>query len=206
MVVKYDLLLALGAYLAVLAISFYAAIGCGYGEAESAHLADSAWMYVRRLLLLGCAAVLPLATGSRGLFGYGWRISLRWAVIAAIIGVATGFVNPGGFDLRHVSALLLACFHALAMELFFRAYLITTLSGTFRTFWPPVIISALLYGIFYLSVWTIWQRPPGENVFFVCLFTCIGLVYGYCYKKSGSFLVPWLAHFLGVLQYKLLLP
>jgi hypothetical protein len=38
--------------------------------------------------------------------------------------------------------------------------------------------------------------------FSIGLFGGLGIIFGSCYKKSGSFLVPWLMHFLGVLQYK----
>jgi membrane protease YdiL (CAAX protease family) len=71
-----------------------------------------------------------------------------------------------------------------------------------KGFWPPVIASSLLYGIFYMTVWPIWNRPFGPNLLFVGLFGGLGIIFGSCYKKSGSFLVPWLMHFLGVLQYK----
>ncbi|MCP4715027.1 MAG: CPBP family intramembrane metalloprotease, partial [Deltaproteobacteria bacterium] len=110
----------------------------------------------------------------------------------------------GGFDPRSAVALLLAAFHTFATELFFRAYCIRTLSKKLNGFWLPIFISALLYGLFYLSVWTIWQQPGFMKVPFVMLFTGLGIVFGFCYRKSGSFLVPWIMHFFGVLQYKLL--
>jgi hypothetical protein len=36
------------------------------------------------------------------------------------------------------------------------------------------------------------------------MFTGLGIVFSFSYKKSGSFLVPWLMHFFGVLSYRML--
>ncbi|MBN2108763.1 MAG: CPBP family intramembrane metalloprotease [Deltaproteobacteria bacterium] len=201
---KRTLLIALCSWFFMLIFSFLASIYMEWGPAESEHAPASVWMYVRRGLLLTCALVLPRITGGAAAT-YGWKISFKWLLIAVPLGIAMGFGNKGGFDPRLVSALLLACLHALATELFFRAYLITALSGVFRTFWPPVIISSLMYGIYYLTVWTAWSQPGALKLVFVGLFTFIGLIHAYCYKKSNSFLVPWLIHFLGVLKYRVLL-
>jgi hypothetical protein len=62
-----------------------------------------------------------------------------------------------------------------------------------------------MYGVYYLTVWTAWSQPGALKLVFVGLFTFIGLLHGYCYKKSNSILVPWLIHFLGVLKYRVLL-
>lgn len=199
---KKSLIIAGCAWLMLLALSFWASIYMGWGPAESDHAPSSVWMYARRGLLFACALLAPRIAGGAGAAAYGWKISLKWFLIALPVGIAMGFSNPGGFDPRYASAILLACMHALATELFFRAYLITTLSAVFKKFWPPVIISSLMYGIFYLTVWTTWAQPGARKLIFVGLFTCIGLIHGYCYKKSNSFLVPWLVHFLGVLKYK----
>jgi len=202
---KKPLIIAGCAWLLLLILAFWASIYMGWGPAESSHNPASVWMYVRRGLLLTCALILPRIAGGRGAEAYGWKISFKWLMIAVLVGIVMGFGNKGGFDPRFVSALLLACLHALATELFFRAYLITVLSAFFKTFWPPVIISSLMYGIFYLTVWTAWAQPGLLKIVFIGLFTLIGLIHGYCYKKSSSFLVPWLMHFLGVLKYRVLL-
>ena len=201
---KKPLLIALCSWVFMLIFSFWASIYMGWGPAESEHDPSSVWMYVRRGLLLGGALLLPRIAGGRGAETYGWKISFKWLLIALPVGIAMGFGNKGGFDPRFVSALLLACMHALATELFFRAYLITALSAVSKRFWPPVIISSLMYGIYYLTVWTAWSQPVTLKFVFVGLFTFIGLIHGYCYKKSNSFLVPLLIHFLGVLKYRVL--
>ena len=197
-------LAALAAYGVLLLLSFQCSILNGYGWEESQHSPASSWLYARRILLIAAAVFLPWLTGSKGLTAYGWRITPRWLGISAVLGIVIGLGNRGGFDPRHASALLLACFHAFATELFFRAYLITTLSGVFRGFWMPVVISSVLYGVFYMTVWTAWNQTPRNRVIFIALFSLIGLVHGYCYRKSRSFPVPWLMHFLGVLRYRLL--
>ncbi len=201
---KKPLIIALAAWVVLIVLSFWASIHMGWGPAESAHDPASLWMYVRRGLLLACALLLPLVAGSKGAEAYGWKITAKWLLVALPLGVLMGFGNPGGFDPRYVSAILLACMHALATELFFRAYLISTLSAYFKKFWPPVIISSVMYGIFYLTVSTTWQQPGARKFIFVGLFTMIGMLHGYCYKKSRSFFVPWIIHFLGVLKYNLL--
>lgn len=202
MISKQPLRIAVAAWIGLLGISFWFAIVQGLGPAESAHDPASVWMYARRGLLLACALVLPKIAGTGGARSYGWKITPRWLTVAVLAGTAMGFGNPGGFDPRHAASLALACFHALATELFFRAYLITALSSWFRTFWPPVILSSCMYGIFYLTVSAVWQHPGAQKLLFAGLFTVIGLLHGFCYHKSRSVYVPWFMHFLGVLNYK----
>ena len=186
-------------------LSFFVAIGCGHGPAESAHDPSSLWLYARRMLLLGCACVLPVLTGGPGVRTYGWQLSPRWAAAAVVIGVCMGFGNRGGFSPLSGAALLLAVYHAGATALYFRAYLISTLQQYLRSTWAPVVISALTYGLFYLSVWTTWAQPGAGKVTLVALFTAIGLLYGYCYIRAKSVLVVWIMHLLSVINYRLLL-
>lgn len=202
---KLDLKLACIAFLFLFALSLTVIILTDVGPAESAHDPTCIWLYIRRLLLAGFAALLPLAASQKGLSNYGWKISPRWLLIAVLIGVFMGSSNPGGFGPMEgfpvLVVLAVAAVHTFATELFFRAYLITTLSNTFKKFWPPVLISSAMYGLFYLSVWNVWSRPLSQKIAMVLLFTFVGLVYGICYKKSKSFLVPWIAHMLGVIKY-----
>ncbi len=200
-----NIFIAAAAYLALTLLSFYSSIILRHGPAESAHDPASGWLYLRRLLMIAGAFVLPAVTGSGAVSRYGWSVSLKWIGGAVAIGIIMGFGNKGGFDPRQATALVLACFHAFATESFFRCYLITTLSGVTEKAWPPILISSVLYGLFYLSVWTVWQQQPVARLFFVCLFTLLGLVFGYCYKKSQSLYVPWIMHFFAVLQYPALL-
>ena len=202
---KHDFYTPLGAYALVLSFSFVAGIVFGLGEAESAHSPGSLLLYARRILLVACAALLPLVSGRGGIPAYGWKASPRWLLLSVILGTGIGFGNRGGFEPRHLSSLLLACFHAFSMELFFRGYLITTFSRSMKSFWGPVLVSSLCYGFFYLSVWTTWSLSIAGKLIFICLFSLLGILFGYCYKKSGSILVPWLMHFLGVLRYTSLL-
>lgn len=195
-------LAALVAYTLLLLVSFQISILWGHGRAESLHDPGAVWLYGRRLLMVAAAVLLPWITGSKGLRSYGWRITPRWLAIAAVLGMLIGLSNKGGFNPKLGSALLLACFHAFATELFFRAYLITTLSTVLRGNWLPVLISSLMYGFFYMTVWTAWNQPLSGKCMFIALFTLIGIIHGYCYKQSRSFIIPWLMHFLGVLQYR----
>ncbi len=202
MEVNKNVLVATVVFATLLTISFAVSIVGGFGKAESAHSAASVWLYIRRMLMIAAAVLVPLITWQEGLRGFGWKVSGNWIVIAVLLGIPIGYANKGGFDPRSVTALLLAGFHAFATEFFFRAYLITAISKSFKNFWPPILVSAVMYGIFYLSVWTTWQQQGLARIAFVCLFIVLGIVFGYCYKKSKSVWVPWIMHFLGVLQYR----
>ena len=74
----------------------------------------------------------------------------------------------------------------------------------FKGVWSPILLSSFCYGLFYLTTWPIWGSPPIGKLAFVILFTLVGIPFAYGYKKSGSFLVPWMMHFFGVLKYGML--
>jgi membrane protease YdiL (CAAX protease family) len=205
MVLRRDLVLAIGTYLILIALAFRFSIIEGLGEAESEHLATSTWMYARRIIMILFACVLPLLCGQKGIAAYGWGITRRWLLIAVVVGIFIGFGNPGGFDPASIIAIILAAFHTFATELYFRSYLITTFSRYFKGFWPPIVISALMYGFSYLTVYNIWvDRGIVARAAFVALFTVLGLIFGYSYRKSQSANVPWIMHFFGVLKYRML--
>jgi membrane protease YdiL (CAAX protease family) len=152
------------------------------------------------------ACVLPLLCGQKGVAAYGWRITLRWLAVAVGVGIMVGFGNPGGFDPMSAVAIVLAAFHTFATELYFRAYLITTFARYCKSFWTPIMLSALMYGVSYLTVYNIWfHQWPYFKIVAVGLFTGLGILFGYSYRKSQSFPVPWMMHFFGVLKYRMLL-
>ena len=68
----------------------------------------------------------------------------------------------------------------------------------------PILLSSLCYGLFYLTTGDIWPRPFLVKTLLVILFSAVGAVYAYAYKRSGSFLVPWMMHFFSVLKYRML--
>ena len=116
-----------------------------------------------------------------------------------------GFGNRGGFDPTSLLAIVLAAFHTFATELYFRAYLMTTFARHCKGFWTPVLLSAVMYGLSYLTVYNIWFHPlPWFKLVGLLLFTSLGVVFGYSYRKSESFPVPWIMHFFGVLKYRML--
>ena len=174
------------------------------GKAESLHEPSSLWMYARRGLMIIFGIVIPWLRGKDTLAAFGWNITIKWLAIAVGVGLLIGLSNKGGFDPASPVAVILALFHAFATELFFRRYLLNTLSHSFSTMWPPILLSSFMYGLFYLSVWTTWGLPIPGRIIFVFLFTGLGILFSYSYKKSGCFLVPWLMHFFGVLSYRML--
>jgi len=205
MALKKDLVLAIGSWVLLMALAVKFSLVDGLGADESVHLATSGWMYVRRIIMILFACVLPLLCGQKGIIAYGWRTTIKWRLIAVAIGILIGFGNRGGFDPRVASAILLAIFHTFATELYFRAYLITTFARHCKGFWLPVVLSAIMYGLSYLTVYNIWFHEwPWFKLVGLLLFTALGLVFGYSYSKSKSFPVPWIMHFFGVLKYRLL--
>ncbi len=205
MTIKRDLVLAIGSYLFLMIIAIKFSLIDGLGADESAHLPTSVWMYVRRIIMIVFACVLPLLCGQKGIAAYGWRITRRWLLISVGIGVFIGFGNPGGFDPLSFVAIVLAAFHTFATELYFRSYLITTFAKYCKGFWLPIVLPALMYGLSYLTVYNIWvDRGAFARIAFVVLFTSLGILFGYCYRKSQSAHVPWIIHFFGVLKYKMM--
>jgi membrane protease YdiL (CAAX protease family) len=205
MVLKRDVVLAIGSYLLLMALAAKFSLMDGLGQDESAHLATSIWMYARRIIMILFACVLPLLCGQEGIAAYGWRVTPRWLAIAVGLGILIGFRNPGGFDPLSVVAIVLAAFHTFATELYFRAFLITTFARHCKGFWTPIVLSSVMYGLSYLTVYNIWfHQWPYFKIVGAVLFTAIGLLMGYCYRKSQSFPVPWTMHFFGVLKYGML--
>jgi membrane protease YdiL (CAAX protease family) len=186
------------------ALFFVLSIGFGLGPPESRHDPSSPLLYVRRFLMIIVAVASLRLHRKENRDALGLRISLTWLVISLLVGIAMGFNNPGGFDPTEPIALILALFHTFATELFFRGYLFKTLSASMKGALFPILISSLCYGLFYLTTGDIWPRPVLVKTLLVILFSAVGAVYAYCYKRSGSFLVPWTMHFFSVLKYRML--
>lgn len=201
---KKDVLLSLLVYVLLFIVSFILSINLGLGEAETIHHPFSPLFYGRRGLMLILAIAIPWFTRKQTLSTLGWKLSMKWFLISCALGIAMGFGNKGGFNPKEPIAILLALFHTFATELFFRGYLFKTLASSIKGLRVPLLLSSLLYGFFYLTVWTIWTQPFVGKVAFVSLFTALGILFAYSYKRSGTFLVPWIIHFFGVLRYQLL--
>lgn len=198
-----DLPVALLAYAFLFFISIAASIGLGFGEAESAREITSLWYYLRRGLMVITALALPWFTGRISPLALGWTLPGKWMLFAVCAGIIMGFFNKGGFDPRQPVLYPLALFHTFSMELFFRGYLYKTLDRCLDGLWKPIFLSALLYALFYQTTWTAWIQPPAGKIIFFIIFTSIGTVFAYCYKKSGSFLVSWTMHICTGLQFRL---
>jgi len=199
-----EILFAISAFAVLFIVSFICSIVLGMGKAESLHDPASLWMYARRGLMIIFGLAIPWLRGKDNLTAFGWKAESKWIFITIGAGVLIGLGNKGGFDPASLIAIILALFHTFATELFFRRYLLKTFSDSFRSFWPPIIISSFLYGLFYLTVSTTWGLPLAGKIIFVFMFTGLGIVFSFSYKKSGSFLVPWMMHFFGVLSYRML--
>ncbi len=186
------------------ALFFIVSIGFGLGPPESRHEPSSPLLYVRRVIMIIVAAASLRLTRKESRDALGLSLSFRWFAISLLVGIAMGFSNPGGFDPTQLSAIVLALFHTFATELFFRGYVFKTLSASMKSSFVPILLSSLCYGLFYLTTAPIWARPFLVKTLLVILFSAVGAVYAYAYKRSGSFLVPWMMHFFSVLKYRML--
>ncbi len=202
---KREILFAISTFAVLFIVSFICSIVLGMGKAESLHEPASLWMYARRGLMIIFGLVIPWLRGKDNLTAFGWKAESKWIFITIGAGVLIGLGNKGGFDPASLIAIILALFHTFATELFFRRYLLKTFSDSF-----PVL--APYYDIF-ISCMVCFISPcglPGDcryagKIIFVFMFTGLGIVFSFSYKKSGSFLVPWMMHFFGVLSYRLML-
>jgi membrane protease YdiL (CAAX protease family) len=195
-----QLTFAAASYALVWAISWWAAIGRGWGVRESAHDPTSLWMYGRRLLLVATALLGIVAVGGASPASLGWGLS-PWLLAALAIGAAMARGNRGGFEVTGVTPAVLALFHTFATELYFRGYLFHELGATLG--WWALPLSAAAYGLYYLTVDTVWAGGRRGRVAGVILFTVLGLVFAALYSLSGSFLGAWLAHYAAVLRWPL---
>ena len=200
---KKDLFFAIITYLLLFITSFILSISFGLGERESIHDPSSLLLYGRRGFMVIAAIAIPWFIRKQTLSALGWKLPVKWIFISLGVGFFMGFGNPGGFNPKDPIALILALFHTFATELFFRGYLYKTLDRSSKGLWIPLLLSSLFYGLFYLTVWPIWAKPVVGKMAFVVLFTMVGIIFAYGYKRSGSFFVPWMTHFFGVLQYRL---
>jgi membrane protease YdiL (CAAX protease family) len=201
---KKDMRIALVTYTLLLLLSFLMSIVLGCGKAESAREITSYWYYVRRGLLVITALGTPWFIRGTSPGALGWTLPGKWTLFALSAGITMGFLNQGGFDPTQPALYPLALFHTFSMELFFRGYLYTTLARSMENFWKPIIISALLYALFYQTTWTAWVQPVTGKIVFFFIFTCVGILFAYCYKKSGSFLVNWIMHICTGIQFRFL--
>lgn len=199
-----DVVRALVICAVLFALFFILSIGFGLGAPESRHEPSSPLLYVRRFIMIIIAAASLRLTRKENRAALGLHISLRWIAICILVGIAMGFSNPGGFNPKELSAIILALFHTFATELFFRGYLFKTLSAGMKGALMPILLSSLCYGLFYLTTAPIWSQSLVAKILFVILFSLVGAVFAYAYKRSGSFLVPWMMHFFSVLKYRML--
>ena len=199
-----DLRIALFTYTLLLGLSFLFSIILGFGKAESSRELTSLWYYGRRGFMVLAALAIPWFTRGTSPAALGWTLPGKWMLFALCVGVTMGLVNKGGFDPRRLELLPLALFHTFSMELFFRGYLFNTLNSSMKDLWKPLIISSLLYALFYQTTWTAWAQPLPGKIVFLFIFTFLGILFAYSYKKSGSFLVNWIMHICAGLQYRLL--
>lgn len=193
-----ELSYAFMSYLLLWGFSWWGAIAQRWGEAESAHAASSVWLYVRRVALTVTSLIGVMVVGGESVTRYGWGISL-WLLPALVFGLLLGQRNRGGFVPDSVTALLVAAFHTFATELYFRGYLFHHMLGLIG--WWAFLLSAVLYGLYYLTVHTVWISGPRGRVIAAVVFGLLGLTFAVAYQLTGSFFAAWLVHFGAVIRW-----
>lgn len=192
-----QLIFALVSYAVLWLISFAGAIVRGWGPAESAHDPRSVWLYVRRALLALASLVGVIVVGGADLGSYGWGWS-SWLPAVLLLGLLMGRRNRGGFAPTGPAPILLAALHTLATELYFRGYLYGHLSGLIGPWALP--LSAVAYGLYYLTVDTVWAAGPRGRAIGAAGFTALGLIFAGCHALTGGILGAWLAHLGAVIK------
>lgn len=201
---KKEIIYALAGFVLILSVSFFFSTYLGYWEGEAEHNPASIWMYSRRIILILLAVLTPMLTGKNIFSHIGWNVSAKWLIISIAVGVAMGFGNRGGFYPASLVALILALFHCFAYELYFRGYLYKMLEGEFKNPRTSLILSSFATGLLYLTEGPVWQYGFMGRIAFIFLFSGVGFLFGFMYKRSQSFWVPCLTHFFGVLRYRML--
>ncbi len=150
-------------------------------------VASWCWTLIRVVPELGYSlrvsrSVLKQAAINFGLF----------AVIAIPSSLAMHFTRwnprwPGlfGFLLDYLEIFL---FIALLEELFFRGFLQTLLSNTFRSWFVGQAFVSVLFGLFHIL------HAPFPNWRYVALATVAGWFYGSAFRNSGSLMASALVH------------
>lgn len=190
---------ASASYVLIWGVSWWGAIGRGWGPGESAHDPASAWMYARRLLLAAAALGGVAVVGGASPASFGWGLS-PWLPAVLVAGALMGFGNRGGFVPSGPAPVALALFHTFATELYFRGYLYHHLGGLIG--WWSLPISAVAYGLYYLTVHTVWAGGRRGRLVGPITFTILGALFAGCYALTGGFLGAWGAHFGAVLRWR----
>lgn len=190
---------AAASYALLWGLSWWGAIGRGWGAAESDHDPRSRWLYARRLALAAAAAVGVTLVGGASLASLGWGLS-PWLPAVLLAGLAMGAGNRGGFTPSGPVPVALALLHTFAVELYFRGYLFRHLAGLIDLWALP--LSAAAYAVYYLTAHTVWAGGARGRAAGVALFGFLGVLFAGAYLLTGSFLGAWLCHFAAVLRWR----
>ena len=178
---------------------------CAYLPIETpghAHAGESNFFYTRRiiLLLMGLLCIAFLGSGGTiverfGNVGFQMDGNLGAGIA---FGLLVGFFSPLQFTLAPlVSLLALTAFHVICEEVFFRGFVTRKLLDSFSAPLAPVVLSGLIFGVYHITFTSFWWITPMAIPAWVGMVTVgAGIPYAALYAKSGSIMVPLVAHLL----------
>ena len=116
--------------------------------------------------------------------------------VALGFGLLVGFFSPLQFTLAPLGILLvMTVFHVVCEEVFFRGFVTRKLLDSFSSPLAPVVLSGLFFGIYHITFTSFWWITPMAIPAWVGMVTVgAGIPYAALYAKSGSILVPLVAH------------
>jgi hypothetical protein len=137
------------------------------------------WIYVRPVPSLGYNI-----TFSRKVLKAAGLNFLRFAAIAIPLGLGMRFIswNPRwhGATQFALDGIEIFLFIALLEELFFRGFLQTLLTQSFRSWWVGQLVVSCLFGLFHIL------HAPFPNWRYVLLASIAGWFYGSAYRNGGT--------------------
>lgn len=193
--------IAIGATLAMFALLFGAGVVARLGATEAELSAQSGFFYARLLLLFGASAGLSAlvleqpAPTAREL-----GAAPRWTALALAAGAVGGALAPlVQLGSTVAVALSMTFLQTLAEGAYFRAFLDRALRQGLSGVVRPIVLSAVLFGLFRLTYLSLWQdRGTAEVLLFTIMsILVVGLPTAWLHHTSRSMVPPFVCQLTG---------
>jgi membrane protease YdiL (CAAX protease family) len=122
--------------------------------------------------------------------------NMNWVFLALPYGLLVGFLSPVQVTAEALGlTLAMTLFHCLAEQIFFIGFLSRALLKEFREPGIGLGITALLFGLYHVSYWSILHEPTRLLILDTLQIGAFaGGAYAALYWRSGGMLAPFLAH------------
>ena len=120
--------------------------------------------------------------------------SLIFGLVLLIINLAYNYLSKGtlfDFNVSVRGFISAVVFAPIIEEIIFRAFILNKLEISLPFFWANLLTS-ILFVLIHFPGWLIWGEGISWETAVSILF--VSFIWGYIYKKSGSFLSPILGH------------